>query len=239
MTDRSVIIPLVPRATPARREALESERRQQILDAAVRLWTRHGFDATTVERVAREAGLAKGTIYLYFPTKDALFAAAAERWSLLPDLQALAPALRGRSLADALPRLAERLWARLRPAAPLVALLFRELALRPDEARRFLVSVVLPANRAFAAFLDERIRAGELRPLDTFVAARAFVGMLVMLLWTQHVLGGARLRPIDDRAIGATVSGIFLRGVLAAPADRGSPSRPGPRPVRRAPRRRS
>ena len=231
----------MPAPRSARREARQGDRRQQILEAAVRLWTQQGFEATTVERVAQEAGLAKGTIYLYFPTKDALFAAAAERWSLLPDLQALLPALRGRPFEAALPWLTERLWARLREAAPLVALLFRELPLRPEESRRFLETVVLPANRAFAAFLDERVRAGELRPLDTFVAARALVGMLVMLLWTQHVLGGERLRPIDDATLHATVSGLFLRGVLTAPASpRPRPAEARrPRPARRARPRRS
>jgi AcrR family transcriptional regulator len=225
------------RVSAARRADLEAERRAQILDAALRLWTRHGFDATSVEAVAREAGVAKGTIYLYFATKEALFAAAAERWSLLPDLRSLGAALRGQPLAVALPRIAEQLWGRLRSAAPLVALLFRELALRPDEARRFLEAVVLPANGAFAAFLDERVQSGELRRLDTFVAARAFVGMLVMFVWTQHALGGDRLRPLDDRAITETGSELFLRGALATPQAPRAPRRRGPLP--RSRRRRS
>lgn len=225
------------RMSAARRADLAVERRTQILDAALRLWTRHGFDATSVEAVAREAGIAKGTIYLYFATKEALFAAAAERWSLLPDLRSLGVALRGQPLGAALPRIAEQLWGRLRSASPLVGLLFRELAVRPEEARRFLEAVVLPANRAFAEFLDERVRSGEIRPLDTFVAARAFVGMLVMFVWTQHALGGDRLRPIDDRAITETVSEIFLRGTLAPPEAPPSLRRQSPLP--RARRRRS
>jgi len=208
----------VARIAPARRAALETERRQQILDAALRLWTRHGFDATTVDALAHEAGIAKGTVYLYFRTKEELLAAAVERWSLLPDLASLAPAFGNLPLAEAVPRLVEQLWSRLRSAAPLVGLLLRELALRPAEARRFLESVVLPANGAFAAFLEGRVRTGEVRELDAFVAARSLVGMLMMFLWTQHVLGGDALRPIDDRAIVETTSSLFLRGVLAPEA---------------------
>src|SRR5574338_1085014 len=129
------------RLAPARRAELVAERREQILEAALRAWTKHGFDATTVEDLAREAGVAKGTIYLYFATKEELFAAAVERWSLLPDLAALGPAFGELPLEQAVPRLAEQLWVRLRGAAPLVGLLFRELALRPAEARRFLETV--------------------------------------------------------------------------------------------------
>jgi AcrR family transcriptional regulator len=226
------------RLAPARRAELVAERREQILDAALRLWTAHGFDATTVDALAREAGVAKGTVYLYFATKEDLFAAAVERWSLLPDLAALGSTFGELPLEDAVPRLAEQLWARLRAATPLVGLLVRELALRPAEARRFLESVVLPANAAFAAFLDARVRAGEVRSLDTFAAGRAFVGILVMFLWTQHVLGGDALRPIEDRTVVETASALFLRGVLAptaasqpaptrGPRRRGAPARGG------------
>lgn len=219
------------RMAPARRAALEAERREQILDAALRLWTKTGFDATTVDALAHEAGIAKGTVYLYFRTKQELLAAAVERWSLLPDLATLAPSFGELPLEEAVPRLVGQLWARLRAAAPLVGLLLRELALRPAEARQFLESVVLPANRAFAAFLEGRVRAGEARELDVFVAARSLVGMLMIFLWTQHVLGGDALRRIDDRAIVETTSALFLRGVLASEAPA--------RPRGRAPRARS
>ncbi|HEX2485632.1 MAG TPA: TetR/AcrR family transcriptional regulator [Myxococcota bacterium] len=224
MTDQPVIISVMARLAPQRRAELVAERRDQILDAALRAWTREGFDATTVETVAREAGVAKGTVYLYFATKEDLLDAAAERWSLLPDLAGLGASAGDLPLEEAMPRVAEQLWARLRAAAPLVAVVVRELALRPAQARRFLERVVLPANAAFAAFLEQRIRAGELRPLDAFVAARAFVGMLVIFLWTQEVLGGRELRPIDDRAITGTASALFLRGVLADPGTAGSPA---------------
>jgi AcrR family transcriptional regulator len=213
----------MPRLAPAQRAALSVERREQILAAAVRLWTQYGFEATTLEALAREAGIAKGTIYLYFSTKEELLAAAVERFSLVPDLAGLG-ALENVPLAEAIPRLAQLLWARLRGSAPLVGLLLRELALRPAEARTFLESVVLPVNGAFAAFLEARVAAGEIRAVDTFVAARAFVGMLMIFVWTQHVLGGESVRPVDERAIVSTASDLFLNGLLAKPAA-GRPAR--------------
>src|SRR5512134_2899298 len=109
----------MPRLAAPQRAALEAERREQILDAALRLWTKQGFDATTVEALAREAGIAKGTVYLYFRTKQELLAAAVERWSLLPDLTSLAPSFGSLPLTEAVPRLVEQLWSRLRAAAPL------------------------------------------------------------------------------------------------------------------------
>ncbi|TDC88762.1 TetR/AcrR family transcriptional regulator [Nonomuraea deserti] len=56
----------------------KTERRQQILAAAVRVFARKGFAATRIDDVAAEAGIAKGSVYLYFDSRDALLKAAFE-----------------------------------------------------------------------------------------------------------------------------------------------------------------
>jgi TetR/AcrR family fatty acid metabolism transcriptional regulator len=55
-----------------RRQRGGGDKRDRILDAAVRVFARKGFYATRVSEVARAAGVADGTIYLYFKSKDAL-----------------------------------------------------------------------------------------------------------------------------------------------------------------------
>jgi AcrR family transcriptional regulator len=50
-------------------------RRQAILDAALLVFAEHGFEAARLDDVAARAGVAKGTLYLYFPSKEALFEA--------------------------------------------------------------------------------------------------------------------------------------------------------------------
>ena len=54
------------------------DKRTRILDAALRLHLRYGIRRTTIDDVAREAGIAKGTLYLYYDSKDALNAAVLE-----------------------------------------------------------------------------------------------------------------------------------------------------------------
>jgi AcrR family transcriptional regulator len=56
-----------------------NDKRSRILDAAQSLFLRYGVKRTALDDVVREAGIAKGTLYLYFDSKDALFAAIAER----------------------------------------------------------------------------------------------------------------------------------------------------------------
>ena len=196
------------------RDALGVERRGQIVEAAARLWLRDGFDATSVEAIARAAGLAKGTVYLYFPSKEALLTEAVRRYSLVPAMEELTRELAGAPFEEAIPRIARELWRRLREQAPLIALLLRELPQRPDTARAFFEQVVLPTNRAFAGYLDAGVREGALRPLDSFVAARALVGMLMIFVLTQELYGGRALAPLADEAITDTAAELFLRGVL-------------------------
>jgi len=59
--------------TRAVSEKAKSERRASILAAAGKLFTAHDFNAISVDDIAKIAGLAKGTVYLYFGTKEALF----------------------------------------------------------------------------------------------------------------------------------------------------------------------
>ncbi|MGB2694831.1 MAG: TetR/AcrR family transcriptional regulator [Dehalococcoidia bacterium] len=64
--------------TPARserRERLRTARREAILSAAREVFAQKGFEGTTIADVAREAGVASGTVYLYFPSKLDIFAA--------------------------------------------------------------------------------------------------------------------------------------------------------------------
>ena len=62
--------------TPSRREQAREERRGQILEAALAVFSDKGYHATNVSDVAAKAGVSQGTIYWYFDSKDELFKAA-------------------------------------------------------------------------------------------------------------------------------------------------------------------
>src|SRR4028119_1885281 len=63
----------------AKQAHLANTRRNQILDAATKVFATKGFHTTTIKDVAREAGLADGTIYIYFPNKPALLLGIMDR----------------------------------------------------------------------------------------------------------------------------------------------------------------
>ena len=58
--------------TSGKRETAKLERRERLYEAALELFRAQGYEATTVDQITRQAGLAKGTFFNYFPTKDAV-----------------------------------------------------------------------------------------------------------------------------------------------------------------------
>jgi AcrR family transcriptional regulator len=66
----------VERARRAKRRVVAEFRHTAILEAARRVFAAKGFDGACVEDIARQAGVAKGTIYLYYPSKSSIYSAA-------------------------------------------------------------------------------------------------------------------------------------------------------------------
>ncbi|MGQ9490553.1 MAG: TetR/AcrR family transcriptional regulator [Anaerolineae bacterium] len=64
---------------PGKRERGKHERRERLYEAAVSLFREQGYEETTVDQITRRAGLAKGTFFNYFATKDAVLRYMGER----------------------------------------------------------------------------------------------------------------------------------------------------------------
>ena len=206
----------MPRISKARRAEHGESRRAQILEAALRVWVRDGFHRAPVEAIAREAGVAKGTIYLYFPTKEAVLQAAIERFSLLPVIGESVGKLAETAPEQAIPAFVALVWQRLKERAPV----FRVLlgvgggVLNPENARIFFERIVLPGNTLLAAYLDHCIERGALRP-------------------TRHVRGGARAAR-EPRHLRAEPGGAGRSRAAADPGRGGRRDRERPVPARRA-----
>ncbi len=67
--------------TSEQNEEIRIEKRQQILDAALKLFADSGFHATSISKIAKEAGVSKGNMYNYFDSKEALLYAIADEIS--------------------------------------------------------------------------------------------------------------------------------------------------------------
>ena len=206
---------------PRRWQRRPDERPRQILEAAFRVFGARGFHQATLDDVARQAGITKGTIYLYFPSKAALFTAM-----LKTRITAVIPSTEPRtgraasSLEGRLALIGQDIYRFL--SSPAYLAMFRtvvgEVAQFPEIAAQVYREGILVANRRFAAVIRTAIRSGEFRDVDAMVASRAFIGMFLIFAVSQRLLGGERIYPIADDAVVTTVTDIFLNGLLARKA---------------------
>lgn len=68
-------------ASVSQRKRRKEARPQEIIEAAFSIFTQYGYAAATMMQIAKQAGVAKGTLFLYFPTKEALFRAVIDTFS--------------------------------------------------------------------------------------------------------------------------------------------------------------
>lgn len=203
----------MPRIAASARDAFYETRRQALADVALKLWAERGYDGTSVAAIASEAGIAKGTFYLYFETKGALLLEVLRRNSLVPNVLGLIDDLKTRSLEEAVHGFVRGAWRHLDAQRDLLLVALREMPTHLAEARDAVARVMVPANAALARDLEASIgpaRAGEISPV---IAVRALLGMIVVTFVTQEILGAGLLLPVPEAEITKTIAELFLRGV--------------------------
>ncbi|HXG17787.1 MAG TPA: TetR/AcrR family transcriptional regulator [Methylomirabilota bacterium] len=207
--------------TPARTPRWQrrpAERPEEISAAALRVFARRGLHQTTLDDVAKEAGVSKGTIYLYFKNKEDLFIAAAQQ--VVPALDELAikqgaSAYTAEDLDRELRSVARTMYRRFRTPAYLAffGLIAAETLRHPEWGQLYFERIVLALNRRIAELLQKAMTAGIARKFDPVLIARAFAGMFLIMAVTQEHLGGKRLTPFSEKQIVDSLTDIFLHGI--------------------------
>lgn len=175
-------------------QELIDRRRAQILTAARRVFARQGFHRTTVREVAREAGLADGTIYLYFANKQDLLLALLGQLGRVGERRADFAGLAGMDARAAMESYLRRRLEDLRAWRELFMAVFPEVLADPG-LRGAQAAQTVPAFEAAEAELARRMESGELRALDPALLARAEAATALGLL-VLDILGD---RVVDNR----------------------------------------
>ena len=198
-----------------RKEARPTE----ILDAALDVFRERGFSAARLEDVAKRAGISKGTLYLYFPGKEALFKALV-RESILPNIaraEAFAREHRG-SPAQLLAQLLTGLGLQISGDDRLSAfpkLIVAEAGNFPELARFYLSQVIRRALRLIVQILKRGVAAGEFAPMNYPATARLAVAPIVFLaLWRHSFAAHDSSAPSAPIVVRRHVA-LFLAGLAA------------------------
>jgi len=234
ITDR-LVINLMPPPTAARpRQRRKETRPQELLDAALELFVEKGFAATRSEEVARRAGVSKGTLYLYYPSKEELFKAVVRQTlaRLIAEGLEVAGSFEGPT-AELLRRLMGVWWARFgdTPAAGIHKVVIAEVRNFPELAQFYVDEVIAPADRLFSGIVQRGIDRGEFRPLPVHEVAHALMAPMLFLSLHRHSFGACPVHgvEVDPVAILNTQLELVLGGLERRDGARPAARTPPPR----------
>jgi AcrR family transcriptional regulator len=182
----------------------KDERPGEILNAALDVFAARGFAAAKLDEVAARAGVSKGTLYLYFESKEELFRSVV-RGLLLPNV-----AMAERRIAEHKGSAAELLRALVMTFGRTIAesklgaipkLVIAEATTFPDIARFYYEEVIKRGMRAIGGLLQRGAEAGEFRPVTPEQFLPLLMGPLLILVVWKHGFEKAGIPPLPLEAV--------------------------------------
>lgn len=208
-----------PSKDSAPRQRRKETRPQELLEAALALFVEKGFAATRAEEVAQHAGVSKGTLYLYYPSKEELFKAVVRHnvVSLINEGRELVEQFEGSS-ADLLRCLMQTWWDRVgnTRAAGIHKIVLSEVRNFPELAQFYSDEVIVPADQLFCSAVQRGITRGEFRPMPLHEVAHALIAPLIFMALHRHSFGACQIQgsvAMDPRAMLNTHFDLVLGGL--------------------------
>lgn len=176
-----------------KRSRRKQERPGELLEAALDLFVEKGYAATRVEEVAARAGVSKGTLFLYFASKQELFKAVVRHsiagrfaeWSEELDSYC-AP-------SDELLRYCFNTWWEHignTKASGITKLMLSESGNFPELAQFYQQEVMMPGHQLIRRIMQRGVERGEFRAMDLDLAVHCVVAPMMFLTIWKHSLGG-------------------------------------------------
>jgi AcrR family transcriptional regulator len=200
----------------ARWRRRKDARPQEILEAALAVFAEKGFAAARMDAIASRARVSKGTIYLYFPSKEAVFKALVQEM-LAPQLAHFADVARehqgpaGPLLADILRSLGRFIITSNRSVLP--KMVIAEAGNFPDLARIYREEIVERGLALFGGLLQAAMERGEFRTIPIAHASRLCIAPLLLAAIWRTTFARLDAAPYDYEGFIETHIAMLLRGL--------------------------
>jgi AcrR family transcriptional regulator len=206
-------------ATP-KRERRKEARPGELLDAALDLFVEKGFAATRAEEVAARAGVSKGTLFLYFQSKEELLKAVVREniAGRFKEWNEEFEAFEGSS-ADMLRYCMKVWWERVgaTKASGITKLMISEARNFPEITAFYQQEVIEPGQSLIRRILQRGVASGEFRPMDLDYAIFSIIAPMIFIIMSKHSMGAclASGRIMDPERYLASQVDILLGGMIA------------------------
>ena len=198
-------------------ERRKEARPGELLSAALDQFVERGFSATRLEDVAERAGVSKGTLYLYFSSKEDLFKAVV-RDSLLPVLgqaEDLVSSFPGDSI-ELFQLIIQGWWTHIgnTKLTGLSKLVMSESGNFPELANFYHKEFIARGRKMITSLLERGFARGEFRPIDTIQMTQVIIAPLIMLMMWKHSFGASKINPINPEIYLNNLIDLSMRGLL-------------------------
>jgi AcrR family transcriptional regulator len=191
-------------------------RPQELLAAALDLFVERGFAATRLDDVAAQAGVSKGTLYLYFTNKEDLFKAVVRNTvvPIIGEAEDMAGRFEGNS-TELLRMIMYSWWERIGATklSGITKLMMAESSNFPEVARFYHDEVIERANGMLYRAISRGIESGEFRKVDVQQATQVLVAPMLMLMMWKHSFNVCHIEPVDIPSYLACYIDLMLNGL--------------------------
>ena len=205
------------RSTQPRWRRRKEERPAEIIAAALETFAERGFAATRLDDIAERAGVTRGTLYLYFPSKEELFKAVVR--------QAIVPVIaRGEAMLEHSQESSAALLTKIllmiptavagSPVSAIPKLMISEARNFPDLAQFYLKEVIRRGRRLLTTIIARGIERGEFRPVDMDHVFYCVVGPVLLTMLWKHSFEPYDGKRLDAHALCRAHLDLLLHGLL-------------------------
>ena len=197
----------------SRNSLTPEDTRTKILQAALQLFAKRGYDGTTTKDLARSAGVAEGTLFRHFANKKAILVeVATEGWvDILTDLLT---ELSEMSNYKAVAQVMRRRLLNMRKNSDLMRVCFVEAQYHPELKESIQAEVIDKMTDVAEAFFETAMERGIYRQMNPKIVAKVFLGIFAIAGFSEQTILDPNASPQAMQEMAEGISDIFLRGVL-------------------------
>ncbi len=191
----------------------EKDTRTKILQAALKLFARQGYDGTTTKDLAKSAQVAEGTVFRHFTNKKAiLIEVATAGWvDILTDLLM---ELSEMGNYKAVSQVMRRRMLNMRKNSDLMRVCFIEAQYHPELRDSIQAEVIDKMTDVAEAFFETAMDKGIYRQMNPKIVAKVFLGIFAIAGFSEETILDPDSSPQAMQEMAEGISDIFLRGVL-------------------------
>lgn len=189
----------------------KGKKRRMIMDAAISMFSQKGYHHTRMEEIALEAGIGKGTIYEYFPSKLQLLQEIMDRSYHLYDHSFLSVITAHGPLEEKIEVLVRAHLQFCQDNKDLTRIIFLDTDVIDEDLRQWAWQKKLQKEQSLRDMFAEAARRGEIRPLDNQLLTYIIAGILISF-WAPIVMGDWQAEP---GAVARQVKDIIMQGIRA------------------------